>query len=149
MSDFKSATDTDVNAVHVRNQAAGTISSTGTIKFVNPKAYILQTLRVALQLSTGLFTGGTDEQGQEMQDEQWIEVRKQGDVTWVPIGGPYGLDDTGAEEGTNFLALPNLGVGASVTIEYRVNIPGAAATARITTGRFIVSWNDALSSGVP
>ena len=144
MSEFKKTDDNDLLFLNFNNVSKGVISSTTTLKYRNEESYRITNVRLAFQLSNGLFQNGSDEQGQEMQDEQWIEARVQGDIPWVPIGGPYGYTDAdpAIEEGTNFLQLLDLDPDEEVTIEVRVNIPSDAATERVATGRFLVSWPD-------
>ncbi len=149
MSDFTKTDASPLLSLAFHNLGEGTASATAEFVFTNPKDYALQNVRLFYNLMTGGFEDGTNEQGQEVQDEQWVEVRVSGDVTWVPIGGPYGLDDAEAEEGTNFLQLDDIPVDGDVTIEVRVNVPSGIDLERIAVGRLGVSWDDELSSGVP
>lgn len=136
-----------VNAAGFRNLTHGEASAVQTFVLTNTvRPYSLVNVRLFVQtMPGGEFTGGTDEQGQEMQDEQWVEARIQGDTDWVPIGGPYGLDDLGAEEGDDFLQLPDLDYLETVTIEIRVNVPSTTSTHRVAGVRLGWSWDDETS----
>lgn len=152
MSQIKTAAGADLNSIFHHNVVKGEASPTTSAKITNPFTYTMQNVRIAFQLSNGLFEDGTNEEAQEMQDEGWVEVRRTSGDPWTPIGGPYGWASVGpiVEEGTRFLSLPDIPPGGEESFQVRVNIPADASTERIASGRFLVSWsNDVPSELVP
>ena len=150
MSDFQTTAGSDILSMRLEVDK-GETSASQFVVFENPVAWEMKLVRVAFQLSNGQFTGGTPEQGQELQDEQWIEVREVDSTTFLPIvgkeaftpiGGPYGFeaDSPGVEEGSNYVAIDPIPVGGKFAMEIRLVVPLGAATEYIATGRFLVSW---------
>ncbi len=121
-----------------RNLAKGVTTSINTVLVKNVHASSTATLvRLGALLAHGAFTGGTDAQGQEALDEKWLQAKLTADSTWKPIGGPYGLEEDG--DPLNYLDLPDLVPGASVSVDVRVVIPVSPSTDRMARVRLVAS----------
>lgn len=153
-----------VNLVGFQNHALGTVAPARRYLVKNTlpaSAGMMTMVRVYVKLVNGRFKpqtgpGAPDPnlQGLEMMADKWVEVRSlglntpvntpdvpEGVTPFKPIGGPYGLNDNGTEEGPdNYLALPDIPVGQYVLIEVRPRIPASPETERIASVRFGVSF---------
>ena len=120
------------------NLSAGATGTEVPLRITNisaSPAVTLTNFRLAAKLITGIFTGGSNEQGQEALDGKWIQART-GANPFQAIGGKYGTDGVAA----NYLALANLAAGAFVDVDVRVVLPAAPVTPRIARLRLGVSY---------
>ena len=103
---------------------------------------------LTLSLVNESFAGGLNEDGQEMLDGKWLELRSNGvsgngivddaQLSFTPVGG---------NPATGGVSVGDIPSGCARYIQFRVNIPQSIATAHSVYPKFLVANRPYLTNG--
>jgi hypothetical protein len=144
-AEWRNVSDTIIHSFKESDLALGATSTEVILHLWNSKEDASNLTMTNCQLTTrlpnGLYTGGTDEEGQEAIDEKWFEVKSDGvtgaDITddaqasFTAIGGDPSV-------GGNALSIGDIKVNNARHIHVKVNVPGSPTTVFSTFPEFVI-----------
>lgn len=142
------ANDRPIDSLIDDDLIRGTISTEHVLHLWNSKGdstgLTMTNCRLTARLSNGLYTGGTNEQGQEIVTGKWVEVKSNGisgtgitddaQTAFTPVGGDPNISG-------NYLAIGNISPNTARHIHVRVNVPANPATEFSAFPELLISYD--------